>query len=319
MRGQAEETRTDPGFRSAPSRLRVGLIGLGLIGTAVARRLLRAGFHVEGYDIDAGRREALTERGGTPAASLAALAATSDRLVLAVFDTQQVEDVVEGAGGLLESATQRTGAIYISVSTCDPERISALGERVASRGATLLECPLSGTSDQVAKGDAVGLVAGDAAQIDHIQDILTAICSRHYFLGALGNGNRAKLAINLILGLNRAALAEGLVFAERLGLDPQSFLELARGSAAYSQAMDVKGHKMVARDFSAHGKIAQSLKDFSLILDAARAAGQELPFAEVYRKMMLGCVEHGEADLDNSAIIEEIRRNALQHTTAGTP
>jgi 3-hydroxyisobutyrate dehydrogenase-like beta-hydroxyacid dehydrogenase len=238
-----------------------------------------------------------------------------------VFDTKQVEDVVEGPGGLLEAAGDRSGAIYVSVSTCDPERIRALGERVRRRGATLVECPLSGTSDQLAKGDAVGLVAGDAARIDDIQDILAAICKRHHVLGALGNGNKAKLAINLILGLNRAALAEGLVFAERLGLDLESFLDVARHSAAHSQVMDVKGGKMVARDFTPHGRIAQSHKDFSLILDAAHAAGQALPFAEVYDALMLGCIEHGEADSDNSAIIEAIRRrsgSSGSQTTAGS-
>ena len=88
---------------------------------------------------------------------------------------------------------------------------------------------------------------------------------------------------------------------------------MARGSAAYSQAMDVKGGKMVARDFAPHGKIAQSHKDFSLILDAAHAAGQELPFAEVYRTLMLGCISNGEADSDNSAIIEEIRRRHVDY------
>jgi 3-hydroxyisobutyrate dehydrogenase-like beta-hydroxyacid dehydrogenase len=286
----------------------VGVVGMGLIGSAVTRRLIAAGIPVAGYDIDAAKLTPLATLAVRATNSLGELAGAADRFVLAVFDTKQVEDVIEGPGGLLEGTGSRPGAIYVSISTCDPERIRALGERVGSRGATLLECPLSGTSDQVAKGDGVGLVAGDATRIDAIQDILAAICKRHYVLGALGNGNRAKLAINLILGLNRAALAEGLVFAERLGLNLESFLEVARGSAAYSQAMDVKGGQMVARDFAAHGKIAQSHKDFSLILAAAHAAGQELPFAEVYRTLMLGCIEHGEADWDNSAIIEEIRR-----------
>jgi 3-hydroxyisobutyrate dehydrogenase-like beta-hydroxyacid dehydrogenase len=293
--------------RSA-TRNTVGLVGLGLIGTAIARRLHAAGFAVLGHDSDAGKREPLAACGGEPAESLAELAKACDRVVLAVFDTQQVEDVIEGPGGLLETAGRPEGAIFVSVSTCDPNRIAALGERVRARGPTLVECPLSGTSEQVARGDGVGLVAGDEAQVGAIDDILDAICKRRYVLGGLGNGNRAKLAINLILGLNRAALAEGLVFAERLGLPLEPFLEVARGSAAYSQAMDVKGAKMIARDFAPHGKISQSHKDFSLILDAAVAAGQELPFASVYRALMRACIDHGEGELDNAAIIEEIRR-----------
>ncbi|HEX2257023.1 MAG TPA: NAD-binding protein, partial [Afifellaceae bacterium] len=92
-------------------------------------------------------------------------------------------------------------------------------------------------------------------------------------MGAPGAGGRTKLAVNLILGLNRAALAEGLVFAERLGLSPARFLEVARRSAAYSQVMDIKGGKMIAGDFTPQGRIAQSLKDFTLILESAAAAG----------------------------------------------
>ena len=292
------------------SRSTVGVIGMGLIGSAVTRRLIAAGIPVAGYDIDAAKLTSLATFPVRAANSLGELAGAADRFVLAVFDTKQVEDVIEGPGGLLEGTGNRPGAVYVSVSTCDPERIRALGDRVRSRGATLFECPLSGSSDQVARGESLGLVAGDTARIDDIQDILQAICKRHYLLGALGNGNRAKLAINLILGLNRAALAEGLVFAQRLGLNLESFLEVARSSAAHSQVMDVKGGKMISRDFAPHGKIAQSHKDFSLILAAAHAAGQELPFAEVYRTLMLGCIEHGEADSDNSAIIEEIRRRS---------
>ena len=310
----------DPGFRSAPSGLRdVGLVGLGLIGTAVARRLVASGIAVVGYDIDEAKRLSVAGTGARPAASLAELAGTCDRFVLAVFDTEQVEEVIEEPGGLLEAARRPRDTIFISVSTCDPERIRGLGERVQARGAALIECPLSGTSEQVANGDGVGLVAGDEARIGEIEDILAAICKRRYFLGALGNGNKAKLAINLILGLNRAALAEGLVFAERLGLPLEDFLEVARGSAAYSQAMDVKGAKMIARDFTPHGRIAQSHKDFSLILTAAHAAGQELPLASVYRMLMQACIDRGEADWDNAAIIEAVRRLPARSPDARMP
>ena len=285
----------------------IGLVGIGLIGTALARRLLAADYSVVGYDIDPAKRQALPDLGGRAALSLAELGAASDRILLAVFNTDQVEDALEGADGLF-SAGDGGAKIVISASTCDPERIRALGERLRPRGVTLLECPLSGTSDQVARGDGVGLVAGDEARAGDIEDILRAICKRHYLVGALGNGNKAKLAVNLILGLNRAALAEGLVYAERLGLPLPAFLEVARGSAAYSQIMDVKGGKMIAGDFSPHGKVAQSHKDFSLILSSAAAAGQSLPLASVYRELMQGCMEHGEAEWDNAAVIEQIRR-----------
>jgi 3-hydroxyisobutyrate dehydrogenase-like beta-hydroxyacid dehydrogenase len=233
------------------------------------------------------------------------------RILLAVYDTGQVEAALEGPEGLAVAPRDGPSSLFVSVSTCDPDRIAALGERLAHHDVTLLECPLSGTSEQVARGDGVGLVAGDEAKAAEIGDILAAICKRHYFVGALGNGNRAKLAVNLILGLNRAALAEGLVFAERLGLPLTPFLEVAKGSAAYSQIMDIKGAKMIAADFEPHGKIAQSYKDFALMLKGARELGQALPLATVYADLMKGCLAAGEGEWDNSAVIAEIRRRRL--------
>ena len=107
---------------------------------------------------------------------------------------------------------------------------------------------------------------------------------RRFHIGKVGDGGRAKLAVNLILGLNRLALAEGLVFAERLGLDPAAFLKVARASAAASQVMDTKGPKMVAGDFAPEGRVRQTLKDAHLMLDQARKTGQQLPLLDSSRR-----------------------------------
>jgi 3-hydroxyisobutyrate dehydrogenase-like beta-hydroxyacid dehydrogenase len=128
----------------------------------------------------------------------------------------------------------------------------------------------------------------------------------------VGQGNRAKLAINLVLGLNRAALAEGLVFAKALGLEPAGFLDLLQNSAAQSAVMPSKGKLMVARDFRPLGRIAQSAKDFTLIREQAAKAGQHLPFAETYQAMVDAGVEAGEGDLDNSGILLAIERSRDQ-------
>jgi 3-hydroxyisobutyrate dehydrogenase-like beta-hydroxyacid dehydrogenase len=124
----------------------------------------------------------------------------------------------------------------------------------------------------------------------------------------VGDGGRAKLAVNLILGLNRLAMAEGLTFAERLGLDPAAFLEVARRSAAYSQVMDVKGAKMTGGDFAPEGRVTQHLKDVHLMLEQAERVKQQLPMLEVHADVLEACVREGEGDLDNSAVIKEIRR-----------
>ncbi len=295
-------------------RLKIGVIGAGLLGAACAQRLMRAGFEVVAFDVDPEKRTAAAKLGAKAAASVAEAARTCATLVLAVFNTDQVEDVVEGGGGIAE--TSGGGAepcTVICMSTCDPDRLAALAARAEGRGVRLLEAPVSGTSRQVAEGQGVGLVGGERPVMEHAAPVLDAICARRYYIGAVGNGSRAKLAVNLILGLNRAAMAEGLVFAERLGLDPVAFLEVAKGSAAYSQVMDVKGPMMAHREFrNPQSRVDQSLKDFKLMLDQARVAGQDLPFATLYAQMLGDCMRRGEGEWDNAAIIEAIRRRGLR-------
>ena len=293
------------------SRRTVGVIGTGLMGTACAKRLLAAGFGVLGYDVAADKLGQLAALGGRAARSTAEIARSCDTVVLAVFNTEQVEETVEGTQGLLASRPQDSPPLAaICVSTCDPDRIAALAARLAGGRLRFVEAPVSGTSEQTARGEALGLIGGDRAAADGASDVLDAICPRRHHVGAAGDGARAKLAINLILGINRAGLAEGLVFAERMGLEPAAFLAVARESAAHSQVMDIKGDKMVKGDFAPHGFVTQSLKDFSLMLEQGRRLKQSLPLAEKYADLMKGCVAAGEGDLDNSVVIREIRRRA---------
>jgi 3-hydroxyisobutyrate dehydrogenase-like beta-hydroxyacid dehydrogenase len=279
----------------------VGLIGVGLMGEVYARRLVAAGFTVIGVDIDPARSACLAPIGAC-AGSLADIARDCDPIVLAVFDTGQVEDVVEHA--LVAAAA---GKIMLCTSTCDPDRIAALGVRVADR-LRFLEVPVSGTSEQVRHGDGVGLVGGDARIEAEAAPVLDALFPKRFHIGKVGDGGRAKLAVNLILGLNRLALAEGLVFASRLGLDPARFLQVARGSAAASQVMDSKGAKMVGGDFAPEGRVRQTLKDVHMMLDQAQRAGQKLPLLEINAGVLEACMRHGDGDRDNSIVIEEIRR-----------
>ncbi len=282
----------------------VGIIGVGLMGEVYALRLIAAGFAVIGFDIDPMKTARLVQIGAR-AGLLADIALTCDPIVLAVFNTDQVEDVVERA--LLPAAS---GKIVICTSTCDPDRIAALNARVADR-LRFLDTPVSGTSEQVRQGDGVGLVGGDERIAAVAAPVLDALFPKRFHIGKAGDGNRAKLAVNLILGLNRLALAEGLVFAERVGLDPAAFLRVARGSAAASQVMDTKGPKMLGGDFSPEGRVRQTLKDVHLMLDQAHRAGQKLPLLEVHADVLEACARHGEGNEDNSIIIEEIRRRTL--------
>ena len=287
-------------------RLQVGVIGIGLLGQAFVHRLRGAGFEVVGFDVDPGKTAKLADLGGHTALSVADLARRCDPIVLAVFSTDQVEAVVESE--LLPALGEGSGKIVLCASTCDPERIAALGQRVATRGLRLLETPVSGASGQVSRGEGVGLIGGDPHVVAAVEPVLRAMFPTYFHIGEIGDGGRAKLAVNLILGLNRLAVAEGLVFAERLGLDPEAFLKVARSSAAHSQVMDIKGAKMIRGEFAAEGRISQHLKDVHLMLEQAERVKQQLPLLEIHADVLEACVRNGEADLDNSAVIKEIRR-----------
>jgi putative dehydrogenase len=287
-----------------PQKSRVGIIGLGLMGEVYARRLMAAGFSVTGFDIDQAKGERLAQIGGR-AGALAEIAEKCDPIVVAVFNTDQVEDVVEHA--LLPAAS---GKIVLCTSTCDPDRIAALAARVGDR-LRFLETPVSGASEQVRQGDGVGLIGGDEQIATDAAPVLDALFPKRFHIGKAGDGGRAKLAVNHILALNRLALAEGLVCAAKLGLDPAAFLKVARNSAAASLIMDSKGAKMINGDFAPEGRVRQSLKDTHLILDQTRKAGQKLPLLEVYADVLEACMRHGEGEQDNSIVIEEIRRRRL--------
>jgi len=238
------------------------------------------------------------------------LAAPARCIIVAVFSTDQVADVIENH--LLPALGEGSNKIVLCMSTCDPDQVAALAARVMPRGIRYLDVPVSGTSDQVRRGDGVALIGGDSAIAGEVADVFDALFARRFHVGKIGDGGRAKLAVNLILGLNRLALAEGLVFAERLGLDPAAFLDVARGSASYSQVMETKGPKMVSGDFSPEGRAKQTLKDVHLMLDQAAGKGQKLAMLEVHAAVLESCVRAGEADLDNSVVIKEVRRRGAK-------
>jgi L-threonate 2-dehydrogenase len=288
----------------AGTGVKVGVIGLGLLGTAIARRLVAAGFEVCGHDVDAAKTDALAHAGVTPAAAedMAMCCAT---IVLAVFTGEQAGQVAER----LYSAS--ASGRWICTTTCDPATAAALAAGAHAAGWQFVEAPLSGTSAQVLAGDGVGLIAGDAAAIEATAALLDAICPRRHLLPHAGDAARAKLAVNLILGLNRAALAEGLVFAERMGLDGAAFLAIARGSAAFSQVMQTKGDKMLRADYTPEGRAEQALKDVQLMQAEAARIGQELPLLAVHRELLESCVARGEGSQDSSVVAAELRRRTL--------
>ena len=284
----------------------VGLIGVGLVGSALVERLTGAGFAVVAYDVNPAFGPAIAGFTVRVAASAREVAKAATIVLLALPDTGATEAVIGDIAPVLSA-----GAILIDVSTDDPERIAALAEVLAGQGVRLIDAPLSGSSVQIRAGDAVAIAGGERGAFDDAAPIFNAISRHAFHLGPSGSGHRAKLATNLLLGLNRAVLAEGLVFAEALGLDPSSFLAMARVTPAYSRAIDAKGDKMIARSYAPpESRVRQHRKDVALILAAAARLGCALPLSETHAALLDGAIAAGDGDLDSAAIIEELRRRS---------
>ena len=288
----------------------VGLIGLGLVGTAIAERLLAEGFEVLGFDIDSAKRNQLVKSGGKTAESAAEVGERTQRVILSLPDTSAVAEVVEGAGGILETAT--AARYIIDTTTGDPDETTNLAKRLANDRIEFLDAPFSGSSEQLRNKEVVFMVGGQRPAFEACGDIFEALSGNVFYLGESGSGSKAKLASNLILGLNRLALAEGLVFAGKLGLELEGFLELLKVTPAQSAAMDVKGAKMLAGDFEPQARLRQHCKDISIILKYAQELGQELPLSKAHRDVLEKEIEAGDGDLDNSAVIREIERRASE-------
>lgn len=284
----------------------VGIFGLGLIGRAAAERLVAAGHSLIGHDPDEAGSAALVALGGR--ACEPAEVWTAPIVLIAVFDAAQVRAV-------LATAPSAAHADVMVMTTCDPAEIGAL-PAVAGARISLVEAPVSGTSAQLRRGEAAIYLAGPPAALAHVRPVAQALAPRIVELASFGHAARVKLAINLILGLNRAALAEGLSFAKAMGLEPADFLTIAQGSAAASAVMAVKGPRMVSGDFAPEGRVAQSAKDFSLIVGAAQGAGLTLPFATTYLGLMRSLITAGHGALDNSAVILALERGHTRRAVA---
>lgn len=289
----------------------VGLIGVGLLGLSLAERLLGAGLDVVGTDMNPARLAELEQLGGRAEADATAVVVTSQRVVLSLPTSQIVGEVLSKLGPSL-----RSGQIIVDTTTGEPADAEAAARMLGSLGVAYLDATVSGSSAQARRGEVVVLCGGPTTAFEACRDLFEAFARESFHVGAVGAGSRMKLATNLVLGLNRAALAEGLAFAESMGLDPARTLEVLRAGAAYSRVMDAKGPKMVAGDFAPEARLSQHLKDVRLILEEAGRCGAAVPLSEVHRQLLEMVEQSGYGVADNSAIRLAFRP---RHPSGGGP
>lgn len=283
---------------------RIGIIGLGLMGTAITARLLEHGFHLFVWNRTREKADELLALGAQWSDNPLA---ECDRVIISLYTSDVVESVLQQMLADLHADPQATtlnGRILIDTTTGVPEQSAAMYARLATLGAQYLDAPISGSSEQTRRGEATVMVGGDRGAFEACNDLWPILGASVYHIGASGSAAKMKLVSNLVLGLNRAALAEALVFAQGIGVDPASALEVLRGSMAYSRVMDVKGQKMLNEDFTVQARLSQHLKDVRLILDS----GVTLPLSETHRQLLEQAEAMGLGEQDNCAIIKAIQQ-----------
>lgn len=281
----------------------IGIVGTGLFGTSVAERLMDDGFALHVYNRTPEKAQPLLERGARWSDNPFR---ECERVIFSVFTTDQVGQLLDRMRDEL-----RPGKIVIDTTTSDPQQTLALGRRLAERHIAYLEAPVSGSSEQTRNRQSTALVAGEQEVFTSCDDLWKSLAAKAYYVGPWGNAAKMKLVTNLVLGLNRAVLAEGLAFASIVGLSREDALEVLLNSPAYSRTMDAKGPKMVTGRFEPQAKLAQHIKDVQLMLAEATRAEASLPISQVHLHLLERAVAAGLGELDNSAIIRVIEDPAL--------
>ncbi len=281
---------------------RIAVVGVGLMGSSLARHLVNAGFSVIVYDVDPAKVEAMVKLGAKTVASPDEIPAAVDVIMLSLPNSHVVTDVLTNTLKLFDAP--REGLIVVDTSTVEPEVSSRIAARLRERGIEMMDGTISGTSEMFAEKNAIFMVGGAEAAYGQCEPIFAAATKAAFHVGPNGTGANMKLVVNLVLSLNRMALAEGLTLAAKAGLDQALALEVLKKSAASSSAMDQKGERMVRKNFlKPASRLSTSYKDARLILALGAKLDCPLPLMSLYVQALASEVSKGKTDLDPATII----------------
>jgi len=285
--------------------MRVGFVGLGTMGGAMAANVARAGFHVTAWNRTPGRASDLRELGVELAASPAAVAAASDIVVTIVSDTPDVETVIFGEGGVAGGAP--AGSLVIDMSTISPSATRDYASRLAAQGVGMLDAPVSGGSEGAKKGTLSIFVGGEAADLERAHPVLAAMGTTITHVGPIGSGQAVKAVNQVILAGTYLGVAEGVVLAIKAGLDVEQVVGALSGGAAQSWVLANRSGRMLANDYPLGFKVALHRKDLGIALELARETGTALPISALCEQLEVGLIGTGHGDDDMSAVARSIR------------
>jgi 3-hydroxyisobutyrate dehydrogenase-like beta-hydroxyacid dehydrogenase len=288
--------------------MRIGFIGLGLMGTPMAHSVLKQGFAVTVWNRTPARAEPLVRAGAAGADSVADLTRRSDVVITMVTDAAASEAVICGTDGVLDHARPET--IVIDMGSIAPEMTRSIAARAASHGIAMLDAPVTG-NPKVAEAGKLGImVGGEAAVLERVRPVLASMAAVIVHAGLSGAGSTLKLINNLILGTAIQAVAEALVLAQKLGIEPDRVREITTVGGARTGAMETRGARMIAHDFSPHFSVDNMHKDLSTALELAHATGAHTPAAAASLEVLRAARDQGMGAKDSSIVFELLERRS---------
>jgi 2-hydroxy-3-oxopropionate reductase len=291
--------------------LRVGYIGLGLMGKSIAGNILRAGYSLTVCNRSRPPVEALVGLGARSAATPEEVAGASDVVFTSLPDSPDVEEVVLGAHGIRDGS--RPGMVFVDNSTIKPETARRLASELARVGVAALDAPVSGGDIGAREGTLAVMVGGPRQAFETVLPVLRAMCKTITYVGESGAGQVAKACNQIMAAAQMVAMGELLLLARKAGVDPRRVLEAIKGGAAQCWTLDVKAPRLLAGNREPGFKASMMHKDLGIILETARTCGMPLPASALHQQLYEAMLQMGMREQDNSAVIGVLEVAANAH------
>jgi 2-hydroxy-3-oxopropionate reductase len=283
----------------------VGFIGLGIMGLPMAKNLLKAGYQLTAFDINTKALDEIGKHGANKGQSPKDVAQKSDVIITMLPNSPQVKEVVLGEGGLIEGIEE--GKTLIDMSSISPVTSQEVAAKLAERGVEMLDAPVSGGQEKAQKGTLAIMVGGKQEVFDRCKKLLETMGNTITHMGNIGAGQTTKLVNQVMVAVNIAAVAEGLVLGKKAGVDPRRIFDAIKGGLAGSQCLLDKAPRMLEGQYEPGFKIRLHIKDLNNVLETSRELGVAMPLSSQVMEMMkvLSADDYGEADHGALALFYE--------------
>ncbi len=287
---------------------KIAFVGLGIMGKPMSKNLLKAGHSVVVFDVAPAPVADVVAAGATAAKSSKEAASQADVIITMLPDGPEVETAVLGPGGILEGAAK--GSIVVDMSSISPVVAQKVGAACAAKGVEFMDAPVSGGEPKAIEGTLAIMVGGDAKTFEKIEPILKNMGASVTLTGAVGAGNVTKLANQIMVACNIAAMGEALTLATKAGLDPEVVFNAVKGGLAGSNVLNAKAPMVISRNFQPGFRIALHQKDLRNALLAAESMKVPLPLTSAVQNMLMSLMNNGKGSLDHSAIVTVVEMMA---------